>query len=67
MIRHLSDLWQQLELAPELESDLHNIVESGWKRHFDFNAGKSTGTASKKIGVLIRAMKFLSPEVAQHL
>ena len=43
MIRHLSDLWQQLELASELESDLQNTMELGWKWLFDFNAGKSNG------------------------
>ena len=35
-----SDLWQQLELASELESDLRDTV--GWERKWlvDFNAGK---------------------------
>ena len=108
-----SELWQQLELASELESDLRDIVDWGRKWLVDFNAGKTqlvsfdqsknTGaidmkmdgsvleektsfkmlgltfsskldwgsyivsiakTASKKIGALIRSMKFLSPEVA---
>ena len=111
-----SDLWQQLELASELESDLRDTVDWGRKWLVDFNAGKTqlvsfdrsknTGTidvkmdgsileektsfkmlgltfssklgwasyivsiaktASKKIGALIRAMKFLSPEVALYL
>ena len=111
-----SDLWQQLELASELEPDLRNTVDWGRKWLVDFNAGKTqlvsfgrskkTGaidvkmdgsvlaektpfkmlgltfsskldwgsyivsiakTASKKIGALIRSMKFLSPEVAQYL
>ena len=111
-----SDLWQQLELASELESDLRNTVDWGRKWFVDFNAGKTqlvlfdrsknTGaidvkmdgsvleektsfkmlgltfsskldlgsyivsiakTASKKIGTLIRSMKFLSPEVALYL
>ena len=106
-----SDLWQQLELASELESDLRDIVDWGRKWLVDFNAGKiqlvsfdrskNTGaidvkmdgsvlenktsfkmlgltfsskldwgsykTASKKIGALIRSMKFLSPEVALYL
>ena len=35
-----SDLWQQLELASELESDLRDTVEWGWKWLFDFNARK---------------------------
>ena len=110
-----ADLWQQLELASELESDLRDTVDWGRKWFVDFNAGKTqlvlfdrsnnTGdtdvkmdesvleekssfkmlgltfsskldwgcyiisiakTASKKIGVLIRSMKFLSPEVALY-
>ena len=111
-----SDLWQQLELASELESDLRDTVDWGRKWLADFNAGKiqlvsfdwseNTGTidvkmnrsvleektyikmlgltfsskldwgsyimsiaktASKKIGALIRSMKFLSPEIALYL
>ena len=111
-----SDLWQQLELASELESDLRDTVDWGRKWLVDFNAGKTqlvsfdqsknTGaidvkmdgsvpeektsfkmlrwtfsskldwgsyivsiakTVSKKIGALIRSMKFLSPEVALYL
>ena len=110
------DLWQQLELASELESDLRDTVDWGRKWLFDFNAGKTqlvlfdqsknTGaidvkmdgsvleektsfkmlgltfssklywgsyivsiakTVSKKIGALIRSMKFFSPEVALYL
>ena len=111
-----SDLWQQLELASELESDLRDTVIWGRKWLVDFNAGKTqlvsldrskntdaidvkmdgsaleektsfkmlgltfsskldwgsyivsiVKTASKKIGALIRSMKFLSPEVALYL
>ena len=111
-----SDLWQQLELASELESELRDTVDWGRTWLVDFNAGKTqlvsfdwsknTGaidvkmdgsvleektffkmlgltfsskldwasyivsiakTASKKIGALIRSMKFLSPEVALYL
>ena len=36
-----SDLWQQLELASELESDLRDIVDWGWKWLVDFNGGKT--------------------------
>ena len=36
-----SDLWQQLELASELESDLRDTVDWGWKWLVDFNAGKT--------------------------
>ena len=111
-----SDLWQQLELASELESDLRDTVDWGKKWLVDFNARKTqlvsfdrsnnngsidvkmggsileekssfkmlglifsskldwisyiisiAKTASKKIGALIRSMKFLSPEVALYL
>ena len=36
-----SDLWQRLELAPELESDLQDTVNWGRKWFVDFNAGKT--------------------------
>ena len=111
-----SDLWQQLELASELESDLRDTVDWGRKWLVDFNTGKTqlvsfdqsdnTGaidvkmdgsvleeklcfkmlgltlsskldwgsyiisiakSVSKKIGILIRSMKFLSPEVVLYL
>ena len=111
-----SDLWQQLELASELESDLRDTVDWGRKWLVDFNSGKTqlvsfdwsenTGaidvkmdgsvleektsfkmlgltftskldwgsyivsiakTVSKKIGALIRSIKFFSPEVALYL
>ena len=111
-----SDLWQQLELASELESDLRDTADWGRKWLIDFNTGKTqlvsfdwsknTGaidvkmdgsvleekssfkmlgltfsskldwgsyivsiakTVSKKNGVLICYMKFLSPEVALYL
>ena len=111
-----SDLWEQLELASELESDLRDTVDLGKKWLVDFNAGKTqlvsfdrsnnsgsidvkmSGSileeksslkmlgltfsskldwgsyiisiakiVSKKIGALIRSMKFLSPEVALYL
>ena len=47
MIRYLikcdqaSDLWQQLELASELESDLRDAVDWGRKWPLDFNARKT--------------------------
>ena len=110
------DLWQQLGLASELESDLRDTVDWGRKWLVDFNAKKTrlvsfdrskntdaidvkmdrsvleektsfkmlgltfsskldwgsyivsiAKTASKKIGALIRSMKFLSPEAALYL
>ena len=36
-----SDLWQQLELASGLESDLRDTVDRGKKWLVDFNAGKT--------------------------
>ena len=36
-----SDLWQQLELASEPESDLRDLVDWGRKWTIDFNAGKT--------------------------
>ena len=36
-----SDLWQQLELVSELESDLRDTVDWGRKWLVDFNAGKT--------------------------
>ena len=36
-----SDLWQQLELASELESDLRDTVDWGKMWLIDFNAGKT--------------------------
>ena len=36
-----SDLWQQLELAPELESDLRDMMDWGRKWFVDLNAGKT--------------------------
>ena len=111
-----SHLWQQLELASELESDLRDTVGWGKKWLVDFNAGKTqlvsfdrsnnngsidvkmggsileekssfkmlgltfsskldwgsyiisnAKTAYKKIGALIRSMKFLSPEISLYL
>ena len=37
----LSDQWQQLEMASELESDLQDIVDWGRNWLVDFNAGKT--------------------------
>ena len=108
-----ADMWQQLELASELESELQDTVDWGKNWLVDLNAGKiqlvsfdrsnNNGSidvkmdgsvleeksffkmlgltfcfkldwgsyiisiakrASKKIGTLIRPMKFLPPEVA---
>ena len=36
-----SDMWQQLELASEFESDLQDTVDCGKNRLVDFNAKKT--------------------------
>ena len=36
-----SDVWQQLELASELESDLQDTVDWGKRWLVDFSAGKA--------------------------
>ena len=36
-----SDLWQQIDLTSELESDIQDPVDWGKKWLVDFNAGKS--------------------------
>ena len=40
-LNQASDLWQQLELASELEFDLRDTVDWGRKWLVDFNAGKT--------------------------
>ena len=45
----VSDLWQQLELASELESDLQDTVDWSKKWLVDFNAGKTLKTLGKKL------------------
>ena len=37
----VSDLWQQVEILSELESDLQDTVEFGSKWLVDFSAGKT--------------------------
>ena len=37
----VSDLWQQLELASELETDLRHTVDWGRKWLVDFSGGKT--------------------------
>ena len=66
-----SDLWQQLELASELDSDLRYTVDWGRKWLVDFNAGKTqrfsfdwsnkTGAIDVKMdrSVLIAGVYFL--------
>ena len=64
------DLWQQLELASELESDLRETVDWGKKWLVDFNAGKTqlvsfdwsnnNGSIDVKMGVFLRKNHLLS-------
>ena len=42
------DLWQQLELASELESDLRSNMDGGKKWLVDFNAGKTQLVSSNR-------------------
>ena len=39
-LEQASDLWQQLELSSEIESDLQDTADWGRKWLVDFNAGK---------------------------
>ena len=41
VIRHLSDLWQQVELASEIEPNLQDTEDWGRKWLVDFNSGKT--------------------------
>ena len=52
---HASDLWQQLELGSDLESDLQDTVDWGRTQLVDFNAGKTILVSfdwSNNIGVI---------------
>ena len=55
VIRHLSDLWQQVELASEIESNLQDTDDWGRKWLVDFNSGKTQlvlSDQSSKIGAI---------------
>ena len=45
----VSDLWQQLELASELESDLQDTVDWGRKWLVSFDRSKNTGAIDVKM------------------
>ena len=51
-----SDLWQQLELAFELESDLPDTVDWGRKWLVDFNAGKTQLVLFDRLKTLVLLM-----------
>ena len=63
-----SDLWQHLELASELESDLRGTVDLGRKQLVDFNVGKpqlilfdrsnNTGATVKMDGSVLEEKSF---------
>ena len=59
-----SDLWLQLELASELESDLQDTVDWGRKWLVDFNAGKtqlvSFDWSSSTCAIDVKMDSFLS-------
>ena len=64
-----SGLWQQLELASEIESDLQGTVDWGKKWLVDFNAGKTqlvlcdlsknTGSIDVKMDLFLRKNHLL--------
>ena len=51
-----SDLWQQHELASELESDLRDTMDWGKKWLVDFNAGKTRLVSSDRLITLVLLM-----------
>ena len=66
-----SDMWQHLELASELESDLRDTVDWGKKQLVDFNAGETqlvsfdqfnnTGSIDlKRDGSVLEGLTFFS-------
>ena len=67
----VSDLWQQLELASELEADLQDLVNWGNKWLADFIAGKTqlvlfdwsnNGSIDVKIdGSVLKTLNFMAP------
>ena len=61
-----SDLWQQLELASELKSDLQDTVDWGRKWLVNFNAGKnqlvSFGWSSNTGAIVVKIGGFFLDE-----
>ena len=66
----VSNLWQLVELKSEIESDLQDTVDLGWKWHVDFNAGKTQlvlfdqsnniGVIDVKMGWSVRRLTYFS-------
>ena len=54
------DLWQQLELASELESDLQDMVGWGRKWLVDFNAGKTWFCLTSLMTLVLLMWKWMS-------
>ena len=50
------DMWQQLELASELKSDLQDTVDWGRKWLVDFNAGKAQLVSFDRSSALVLLM-----------
>ena len=63
---HASDLWQQLELASKLESDLQDTVDWDRKWLVDFNAGKtklvSFGRSNNAVAIDVKMDESLLEE-----
>ena len=54
-----SDLWQQLQLASELESDLQETLDWGRKGLVDFNAGKTQLCLTSRITLVLLMWKWM--------
>ena len=54
-----SHLWQQLELASELESDLRDTVDRGRKWLVDFSAGKNSFSLTSLITLVLLMLKWM--------
>ena len=62
----VSDLWQQLELPSELESDLQDTVNWGRKWLVDFNAGKTQLVLFDRFKTLVLLMWKLDGSVLEE-
>ena len=65
LLSTLSDLWQHLELATELESDLQNTIDWHGMWLLDFNPGKTQLILfdwSNNFGVIDVKMDVFVPE-----
>ena len=60
----VSTLWQQLEMATELESDLRDIVNRGRKWLLGFNAGKFNLFSLTGLKIMVQIVKIMLPRFA---